>query len=116
MARELAIPCFLARIAAAIALLVIGSVLAEPLVLAAETSTIPEAPGGTRATDSGVLEKIIPTARKRAEHLPHTSVAIITFSQQDAVVHSLRSLDSQSEQPPRRSVQQSSYDTFGRVK
>jgi hypothetical protein len=116
MARELAIPCFLARVAVAIALLVIGSVAAESFAVAAETSAVAAATGGTSATDSGVLEKIILAARKRAEYLRHTSAAITVFMQQDAEEHSVRSLDSQSEQTLRRSFQQSPYDTFGRVK
>src|SRR5580700_811267 len=43
MARELAIPCFLARVAAGVALFVIGGVAADSLAVAAEASTGAEA-------------------------------------------------------------------------
>src|ERR1700683_3555009 len=96
MARELAIPCFLARVAAGVALLAIGSVAAESLAVAAEAGTATEATGGTAteatggtgATDSGALQEIIVTARKRAEDLQRTPVSITAFSQQDLENHS----------------------------
>jgi iron complex outermembrane receptor protein len=121
MARELAIPCFLARVAAGVALLAIGSVAAESLAVAAEAGTATEATGGTAteatggtgATDSGALQEIIVTARKRAEDLQRTPVSITAFSQQDLENHSVRSLDSLAEQTPSLSFQQSPYDTFG---
>ena len=116
MARELAIPCFLAGAAVAIAPLVTGGVAAESRVVAAKTGTIPEAIGGQSATDSGVLEKIILAAHERALYLRHTWLAITAFSQQDTVIDSVRSLDSLSEQTPRMSFQHWPYDTFGRVK
>ena len=55
MARELAIPCFLARVA-----------MAESLVAAAESSRLPEATSATGAADSEGLEKVILAARERA--------------------------------------------------
>jgi iron complex outermembrane recepter protein len=113
MARELAIPCILARVAAGVALFAIGSLARESLAVAVDSSTATDAATGMGATDSGGLEEIIVTARRRAEDLQRTPVAITAFSQQDIENHSVRSLDSLAEQTPSLSFQQSPYDTFG---
>jgi iron complex outermembrane receptor protein len=113
MARELAIPCFLARVAAAVALFVIGGVAADSLAEAADAGPGAEASADTSATDSGGLQEIVVTARKRSEDNQLAPIAITAFNTQDMQRMGITSVGDLGTQTPSLNFQQSPYDSFG---
>ena len=113
MARELAIPCILASVAAAVALFPIGTRATESSAVTAETSSGTEATAGTAATDSGGLAEIVVTARKRSEDNQQAPIAITAFNTQDIQRLGITSVADLGTQTPSLNFQQSPYDTFG---
>jgi len=97
MARELAIPCFLASVAAGLAFFPIGSLAAE----------------STAVTESGGLEEIVVTARKRSEDNQQAPIAITAFNTQDIQRLGITSVGDLGAQTPGLNFQQSPYDAFG---
>jgi iron complex outermembrane receptor protein len=97
MARELAIPCFLASVAAGLALFPTGSLAAE----------------STAVTESGGLEEIVVTARKRSEDNQQAPIAITAFNTQDIQRLGITSVGDLGAQTPGLNFQQSPYDAFG---
>ena len=104
MARELAIPCFLASVAAGLALVPIGSLAAESTAVTAEAAA---------ATESGALEEILVTARKRSEDNQQAPIAITAFNTQDIQRLGITSVGDLGAQTPGLNFQQSPYDAFG---
>jgi iron complex outermembrane recepter protein len=119
MARELAIPCILAGVAAGVALFAAGSVTAKPLAVPATSSAAAEATGSTAATDAGPaessvgLKEIVVTARRRSEDNQKTPVAITAFNTQDLRRLGITSVGDLGRQTPSLNFQQSPYDSFG---
>jgi iron complex outermembrane receptor protein len=97
MARELSIPCILASLAAGLALFPIGSVAAD----------------STAVTESGGLEEILVTARKRSEDNQQAPIAITAFNTQDIQRLGITSVGDLGGQTPGLNFQQSPYDAFG---
>src|SRR5258706_8988025 len=83
MARELAIPCFLASVAAGLAFFPIESLAAESTAVTVEASSDAQATGAAAATESGALGEIVVTARKRSEDNQQAPIAITAFNTQD---------------------------------
>jgi len=100
MARELAIPCILASVA-------------ESTAVTAETTSGAQASGGTAATESGALEEIVVTARKRSEDNQQAPIAITAFNTQDIQRLGITSVGDLGAQTPGLNFQQSPYDSFG---
>ena len=104
MARELAIPCFLASVAAVLAFFPIGSLAAESTAVTAEA---------VAATESGALEEILVTARKRSEDNQQAPIAITAFNTQDIQRLGIASVGDLGGQTPGLNFQRSPYDAFG---
>jgi iron complex outermembrane receptor protein len=115
MARELAIPRFLASVAAGVALFAIGGMAAESLAVAAENSAATAADEATASstTTSAGLEEIVVTARKRSEDNQQAPIAITAFNSQDIQRLGITSVADLGAQTPSLNFQQSPYDTFG---
>jgi iron complex outermembrane recepter protein len=114
MARELAVPCNLARIAAGLALFAIGSMASESFAVAAVTSsdTAADAAESSNATSAG-LDEIVVTARKRSEDNQLAPIAITAFNSQDIQRLGITSVADLGGQTPSLNFQQSPYDAFG---
>jgi iron complex outermembrane recepter protein len=127
MARESAVPCILARVAAGLALFAIGSMASESLAVAAQSSTgtatdaaaesSNEVSAGNAVsagnTTSAALDEIVVTARKRSEDNQQAPIAITAFNTQEIQRLGITSVADLGAQTPSLSFQQSPYDTFG---
>jgi iron complex outermembrane receptor protein len=103
-------PCLLAGSVTAMSILQPGAVQAQTsqVQLAANTTTDTDS-----QADTGGLEAIVVTARKRSEDLQRTPISITAFTQQDLETHGVRSVLSLASQTPSLSFQQSPYDAVG---
>jgi iron complex outermembrane receptor protein len=111
MAREWAMPYFVARVAAGVALFVIGAAAADSLAVAAEASAELSADAST--SDSGGLQEIVVTARKRSEDNQQAPIAITAFNTQDLQRMQIATVTDLGGQTPSLNFQQSPYDAFG---
>src|SRR6202023_2681984 len=107
--------------------LLVGSVVAMGVIQSddarAQSSPTLLAAAGTAGTDSradtdsrvdsGALEEIVVTARKRAEDLQRTPISITAFTKQDLENHGVVSVSSLASQTPSLSFQSSPYDPIG---
>src|SRR5882724_5607398 len=103
-------PCLLAGSVA-----LMGAVQSD--AVRAQSSPTLLAATGTAATDSradsGALEEIVVTARKRSEDLQRTPISITAFTKQDLENHGVVSVSSLASQTPSLSFQSSPYDPIG---
>ena len=113
MARELAIPCFLASVAAVLAFFPIGSLAAESTAVTAEAGSDAQSTRVAAATESGALEEILVTARKRSEDNQQAPIAITAFNTQDIQRLGITSVGDLGAQTPGLNFQRSPYDAFG---
>ncbi len=101
--------------------LLVGGIAAMSVIQSdaarAESSPTLLAATGTAATDSrvdsGALEEIVVTARKRSEDLQRTPISITAFTKQDLENHGVVSVSSLASQTPSLSFQSSPYDPMG---
>jgi iron complex outermembrane recepter protein len=79
------------------------------------TAAMPTAAGARNApeTNTGALQEIIVTARKRYEDAQATPVAITTFSRQDLEDRGIDAIKELAGDTPSLAFQQSPYDTLG---
>src|SRR5712675_1597141 len=103
-------PCLLAGSVALMGAVQSDAVRAQssPTLLAA-TGTA----GTDSRVDSGALEEIVVTARKRSEDLQRTPISITAFTKQDLENHGVVSVSSLASQTPSLSFQSSPYDPIG---
>src|SRR5580700_7994435 len=112
MARESAVPCILARVAAGLALFAMGSVASGSLAVAAESSSTDAAAESSNTTSVG-LDEIVVTARKRSEDNQQAPIAITAFNTQDIQRLGITSVGDLGGQTPGLNFQRSPYDAFG---
>ena len=107
--------------------LLVGSIVAMGVIQSddarAQSSPTLLAATGTAGTDSradtdsrvdsGALEEIVVTARKRSEDLQRTPISITAFTKQDLENHGVVSVSSLASQTPSLSFQSSPYDPIG---
>jgi iron complex outermembrane recepter protein len=110
MSRELAVPYLLASTVAAIVMFPFGFVHAQ---ISTDQQAAGVASAEASTADSGGLEEIVVTARKRSEDLQRTPISITAFSEQDLENHNVTALQNLAEQTPSLSFQVSPYDPFG---
>jgi iron complex outermembrane receptor protein len=115
MARELAVPCFLARVGVVVAVFAIGSLAQESLAAATEASavTATDQAAESSTSNSSALDEIVVTARKRAEDNQQAPIAITAFNTQDMQRLNITSVADLGTQTPSLNFQQSPYDAFG---
>ena len=86
----------------------------SPTLFAATGTTDTDSRAGTDSrADSGALEEILVTARKRSEDLQRTPISITAFTKQDLENHGVVSVSSLAAQTPSLSFQSSPYDSIG---
>jgi iron complex outermembrane recepter protein len=95
---------------AAVAAFLPGAVFSRPAdSLPADSSTA----DANSQPDSGGLEEIVVTARKRSEDIQQTPIAITAFTRDDLANHGIVAIQNLAAQTPSLSFQSSPYDSVG---
>src|ERR1700722_7350638 len=109
MAREMAIPCILARVGVVVALFAIGSLAQDSLAAATEASTVTatDQAAESSTSNSSALDEIVVTARKRSEDNQQAPIAITAFNAQEMRRLGITSVTDLGTQTPSLNFQQS---------